>query len=115
VKLWLDAQLSPALCSWLAETFDVDAAHVREFQLHEAEDRELFEAARAADVDAVVTKDRDFIDLVERLGPPPKIVWITVGNTSNTNLKRILTATLRDVLALLEQGEVLVEVSEHRP
>jgi predicted nuclease of predicted toxin-antitoxin system len=89
VKLWLDAQLSPALCSWLAETFDVDAAHV--------------------------TKDRDFIDLVERLGPPPKIVWITVGNTSNTNLKRILTATLRDVLALLEQGEVLVEVSEHRP
>jgi predicted nuclease of predicted toxin-antitoxin system len=114
VKLWLDAQLSPALCGWLAETFAVEASHVREFGLHEAEDPELFEAARAAAVDAVITKDRDFVDLVERLGPPPKVIWITLGNTSNANLKRILAATLRDVLALLEQGEVLVEVSEHR-
>ena len=114
MKLWLDAQLSPALCHWLAETFAVDAAHVREFRLHQAEDLDLFEAARAAAVDAVLTKDRDFIDLVERLGPPPKVIWITVGNTSNANLKRILAATLRDALGLLDQGEVLVEVSEHR-
>jgi predicted nuclease of predicted toxin-antitoxin system len=114
VKLWLDAQLSPALCRWLTETFDVRAEHVRTFQLHEAEDPDLFEAARAAAVDAVVTKDRDFIDLVERVGPPPKVIWITVGNTSNENLKRILAATLPDALALLEQGEMLVEVSEHR-
>ena len=114
MKLWLDAQLSPALCDWLAETFAVEAAHVREFQLHEAEDPALFEAARATGVDAVITKDRDFVDLVERLGPPPKVIWITVGNTSNANLKRILAATLRDAFALLEQGEALVEVSEHR-
>ena len=115
MKLWLDAHLSPALCRWLSETFEVEAAHVRDFGLHEADDQPLFEAARAAGIDAVMTKDRDFTDLVERLGPPPKVIWITVGNTSNQNLRRVLAATLRDALDLLEHGEALVEVSVHRP
>ena len=32
----------------------------------------------------MITKDRDFVELLGRLGPPPKIIWITCGNTSNT-------------------------------
>jgi len=38
------------------------------------------------------------------------VIWITVGNTSNQNLKRILAKTLPDALVLLESGEVLVEI-----
>ena len=62
----------------------------------------------------MMTKDRDFVELLERLGPPPKVIWITVGNTSNQNLKRILSATLPDALTILEAGECLVEISEAR-
>lgn len=61
-----------------------------------------------------MTKDRDFVDLLSRLGPPPKVIWITVGNTSNQNLKRILSATLQEALTILEASEVLVEISEAR-
>ena len=114
MKLWLDAHLSPALCRWLSETFEVEAAHVRDFGLHEADDQPLFEAARAAGIDAVMTKDRDFTDLVERLGPPPKVIWITVGNTLNQNLRRILAGRWGCARSL-EHGEALVEVSVHRP
>ena len=57
-----------------------------------------------------MTKDRDFVGLLERLGAPPKVIWITAGNTSNQNLERILAKTLLDALALLESGEVLVEI-----
>ncbi len=68
MKIWLDAQLSPA------------------------------------------PKDRDFVELLSRLGPPPKIIWITAGNTSNRQLTRILKATFKDAVAALESGESFVEI-----
>jgi predicted nuclease of predicted toxin-antitoxin system len=78
----------------------------------EAEDQAIFEEARRQGVDVVMTKDSDFADLVERLGPPPKVIWITVGNTSNSNLRRILNATLAGALEILNGGEPLVEIGE---
>jgi predicted nuclease of predicted toxin-antitoxin system len=109
VKIWLDAQLSPALCPWLEAEFEVEAVAVRDLDLLNAEDPEIFMAARKG-ADVVMTKDRDFVELLARLGPPPKIIWITAGNTSNRNLKGILQATFRDALAALESGESFVEI-----
>ena len=57
-----------------------------------------------------MTKDSDFVDLVERLGPPPKIIWLTCGNTSNARLREILSATLLQALELLRTDETLVEI-----
>ena len=34
----------------------------------------------------VLTKDSDFVQLLERRGPPPQVVWLTCGNTSNLAL-----------------------------
>jgi len=42
--------------------------------LREAEDPAIFDKARAAAV-VVFTKDEDFVDLAERLGTPPQILW----------------------------------------
>jgi predicted nuclease of predicted toxin-antitoxin system len=109
VRLWLDAQLSPALCDWLSAEFGLQATAIRDLGLLEAEDQKIFLSARQ-NADAVVTKDRDFVELVHRLGPPPKVIWITAGNTSNQSLKRILSETLSDALDMLEKGEVLVEI-----
>jgi len=109
VSLRLDVQLSPALCGWLRAEFDLEAVAVRDFDLLQASDQEIFLAARG-EADVVMTKDRDFVGLLERHGPPPKVIWVTAGNTSNQNLKRILSKTLSDALALLESGEVLVEI-----
>jgi predicted nuclease of predicted toxin-antitoxin system len=53
-----------------------------------------------------------FISLLDRFGSPPQILWITCGNTSNTNLKRILKDGLPKALDLLRQGERLVEISD---
>ena len=109
MRLWLDAQLSPALCGWLEAEFDLSATPVRDLGLLNAEDQEIFLSAREG-ADVVMTKDRDFVELVHRLGPPPKVIWITAGNTSNLSLRRILSKTLSDALNLLESGEVLVEI-----
>lgn len=57
-----------------------------------------------------MTKDRDFVELVMRHGPPPQIVWLTSGNTSNAALREILSAGWHRVAGLLGSGEPLVEI-----
>jgi predicted nuclease of predicted toxin-antitoxin system len=109
--IWVDAQLSPALAPWLTQQFGVDAVSVRRLGLLEARDPEIFSAAREANA-IMLTKDVDFVILLERLGPPPLVLWVTCGNTSNAHLRRVLGTTLENALGLLSAGEVLVEISD---
>jgi predicted nuclease of predicted toxin-antitoxin system len=109
MKLWIDAQLSPALSLWITENFPVQAIALRELGLRDASDREIFDAAQQAGA-IVLTKDSDFVELVLRLGSPPQIIWLTCGNTSNERLKEILLATLSQAIALIKAGEALVEI-----
>jgi predicted nuclease of predicted toxin-antitoxin system len=109
--IWVDAQLSPALAPWITQQFGVDAISVRRLGLRDAKDPQIFAAAREANA-IVLTKDDDFAILLERLGPPPRVLWVTCGNTSNEHLRRVLTVTLPDALKLINAGEVLVEIRD---
>lgn len=110
MKLWIDAQLSPAIADWIGSAFGFDAKAVRDLGLRDAEDGEIFAAASTADA-CVITKDRDFVQLLDRFGPPPQIIWLTCGNTSNSRLKEILKVSLEHAVELLETGESLVEIN----
>ncbi|MBI2999698.1 MAG: DUF5615 family PIN-like protein [Deltaproteobacteria bacterium] len=48
--IWIDAQLSPALASWIPTNFGIDCQPVRELGLLGAKDRQIFQAARDAAV-----------------------------------------------------------------
>jgi predicted nuclease of predicted toxin-antitoxin system len=111
VIIWIDAQLSPALASWIRETFRIEAQAVRDLGLRNAKDPIIFKAARKAGV-VVMSKDEDFRLLVEKQGPPPQILWVTCGNTSNARLREILTKNLPPAIELLQRGEPLVEISD---
>ncbi|RZM74426.1 DUF5615 family PIN-like protein [Leptolyngbya iicbica] len=110
MKIWVDAQLPPTLANWLSATFDLEASALRDLSLRDAQDLDIFQAARAANA-VIMTKDSDFIDLVCRLGTPPQILWLTCGNVTNRNLRRLLTATLPEAIEQLQQGEMIVEIS----
>ena len=111
MRLWIDAQLSPHLAPWLADRFGIEVWSVRRLGFRDAADETIFAAAREAEA-VVMTKDRDFPDLVEHYGPPPRVIWITMGNTSNARLREVLDALLPEALALLERGETLVELGD---
>lgn len=111
MKIWIDAQLSPAIATWLKEEFEVEATAVRDVGLERAKDPEIFGAARRENA-VVMTKDSDFVRMLERNGPPPQVLWITCGNTSNQALQRILRSTFDDALNLLREGEAMVEISD---
>lgn len=111
MTLWLDAQISPAIAVWLRMRFDLDAFAVRDLGLRDAEDTEIFIAAKEAGV-VVITKDSDFVELLQRHGPPPQIIWLRCGNTSNSRLKQLLSNALSAALSMLEAGEPLVEIGD---
>ncbi|MEA5470280.1 MULTISPECIES: DUF5615 family PIN-like protein [unclassified Spirulina] len=108
---WLNAQLPPSLAQWLTDTFDVNALALRDLELRDAQDIEIFNAAQINGLGTVIiTKDRDFVDLAIRQGIPPQILWLTCGNINNRDLKRIFSRAFPQALVLLEQGETIVEI-----
>ena len=110
MTIWVDAQLSPAIVPWIEDAFGVSARAVRTLGLRDARDEVIFAAARDADA-IVLTKDSDFVRLLEQRGPPPRVIWLTCGNTSNSRLKKVLSERLLQALRQLEAGESLVELT----
>ncbi|MFP4088736.1 MAG: DUF5615 family PIN-like protein [Cyclobacteriaceae bacterium] len=114
MTIWIDAQLSPAIAAWINDHFPkCKAISVRQLGLRDAQDQEIFTEARKHKV-SIMTKDIDFVKLIEQHGTPPKIIWITCGNTYNQRLKSILASTLPEAIDFLNLGEDLVEISDEK-
>ena len=95
----------------MGATFSIDCLPVRDLNLHRATDPEIVAAAHGANV-IVITKDTDFVELLEKHGPPPQIVLVTCGNTSNARLRGLVQMAWPAVVTMLERGEALVELGD---
>lgn len=110
VEIWIDTQLSPAVALWLNSTFKgIIAKSVRSLQLRDASDMDIFMKAKGKDV-VIMSKDADFVDLIRKFGPPPQLIWITVGNTSNQNIREVLSKHWENIMLLLRKGESIVAI-----
>ncbi len=110
--IWIDAHFSPSIAAWINRNFvSFQAQSVRSLGLQRADDRVIFDAARQANV-VVMTKDADFLKLIDQFGPPPQIIWITCGNTSNLKMRVILEKSLVQAMELICSGEPIVEISD---
>lgn len=108
LRFLVDAQLPPALAVFLRDKGH-DAAALREIQLRDADDEEIWEIARA-DCAIIVTKDEDFAKLVAANDEGPRVLWVRSGNL----LKRVLLARFESAWPELEghliAGARLVEM-----
>jgi predicted nuclease of predicted toxin-antitoxin system len=109
MTIWLDAHISPALAPHIAESFGTDCVALRDLGLRDAEDSEIFFKCRDANA-ILFTKDRDFVDLVARHGPPPQVLWIRIGNCSNEELRRMLERSFAQAVELFSSGSPIVEL-----
>ena len=71
--------------------------HVAELGLDTATDRAIWDYAGEHGF-MIVSKDSDFRQLAFLLGPPPKAIWVRVGNVSTL-----------DILSVLQQYRQAVE------
>jgi predicted nuclease of predicted toxin-antitoxin system len=109
--LWLDVQLPPSLGRWLRDNLALDAYSLKELGLRDATDAEIFAAAKKIEA-VLVSKDSDFVDLVQRQGAPPQLVWLTCGNLTNARLKVLFARAWPETAAVLATGESIVELGD---
>ena len=110
--IWIDAQLSPSIANCINTNFPgLDGQSLRSLGLENANDYDIFRNARKAKV-LIMSKDYDFVKLIEIYKTPPKLIWITCGNTSNARLCEILKSSLQQAVDLLSSGEAMVEIGD---
>jgi len=109
MRFLIDAQLPPVLARWLIEQGH-EAEHVFECGLASADDRLIWEHADASGA-VIVSKDDDFRLRRTLNTQGPSVVWIRLGNASRREILRWFATVLPDVLAALNRGDTLVEIT----
>jgi predicted nuclease of predicted toxin-antitoxin system len=109
VRFLIDAQLPPVLARRLA-TSGHDATHVFDIGLLAATDRDIWNQATLMNA-TIVTKDEDFVTMRALNSQGPSVVWIRIGNTRNRELIERFFVIFSTVLAGLERGQTVIEIS----
>lgn len=104
MKLLLDQNLSFRLVEPLQEAYP-DTNQVRLVGLEHADDRAVWEYAREHDF-VIVTKDSDFHELSLLVGPPPKVIWLKVGNVPTNAVLELLTNRADELYDALDRDDV---------
>ncbi len=108
MRLLFDQNLSRRLVRELAAWFP-ESSHVAALGIETATDLEIWAYAGEHGY-LIVSKDSDFRQLAFLLGPPPKAVWLSVGNCSTSAVAEMLRANA-DVIsrfAVSEEEALLV-------
>ena len=71
--------------------------------------------SRASAGTRIVSKDNDFRQYAFLYGPPPKVVWLSVGNAGTTAIVRLLKARIATLLAFERDPEQSLLVLEEQP
>ncbi|HEX7049054.1 MAG TPA: DUF5615 family PIN-like protein [Longimicrobiales bacterium] len=103
MKLLFDENLAARLVRDLADVYP-ESAHVAALGLGGTPDRAIWTRA-ARDGFVLVTKDEDFHRLSVLLGPPPKVVWIRLGNCATEDVVRLLRFRADEIKAFAEHED----------
>jgi len=100
MKILLDANISWKLVNMLSLVFE-ECAHVDFIDINvPARDIDIWNYALDRGY-IIISKDNDFIDLLELKGFPPKVVLLKTGN----NTSRSLAELLKNIKPLIEDLE----------
>lgn len=108
MKFLVDAQLPPALAHFLKKAGH-SAVHVTDVGLKNADDSAIWDHASENHL-VIVTKDEDFAERVLFSPKGPAVVWLRIGNCSNSAILQWMSPLLDDLTQKIESGERLVEV-----
>ena len=95
MKLLFDHNLSHRLCGRLADVFP-DSTQTKLLAFEREQDEIIWQHARANGF-VIVTLDKDFADLALLHGAPPKIIWMRCGNSTVSEIERLLRANRSDI------------------
>jgi predicted nuclease of predicted toxin-antitoxin system len=103
VKLLFDENLSGDLSRLIADLFP-ESSDVLRLGLGGQSDAVIWEYAKTGGF-VLVTKDEDFQRLSIFRGPPPKVVWIHLGNCATADVARLLRFRADQIRAFIDDAE----------
>ena len=108
MRLLFDQNLSRNLVGQVRDAYP-ESRHVTALDLDTATDREIWDHAREHGY-VIVSKDSDFRQLAFLYGPPPKVLWLRVGNASTATVLQVLLdhAEVIEAFAVSEDEALLV-------
>ena len=95
MRLIFDQNLSPDLPSLLKDLFP-ESIHVLDMDLDAIDDRVIWNFATLHGYD-IATKDKDYEDLSEVFGHPPKVIRITSGNGPTSSVENLLRERRQEI------------------
>jgi len=101
--LLFDENLAERLVPELADLYP-DCVHVNNRGLASASDRTILQHAQDHGL-IIVTKDEDFQQLCVLQGPPPKVIWIRLGNCSTAEIIRLLRERRHEIDRFVAEEE----------
>jgi predicted nuclease of predicted toxin-antitoxin system len=103
VKLLFDENLSPRLVRRLAPLFP-GSQHVDLVGLQGRDDQVIWDYAELHRF-TIVSKDNDFRQISFLKGPPPKVVWLSVGNANTHTIGELVQRNHSRIVSFLENPE----------
>lgn len=107
MRFLVDAQLPPSLVYWFRAK-NCDALHVFELDRLAADDFQIWQLASSIAA-CIVTKDKDFIRFKAQ-SKGPQVLWLNVGNCSNSDLLAQLEQQWDTVHSQLIAGADLIQM-----
>lgn len=108
MKLLFDQNLSFRLCRDLGEVFP-NSGHVQLLGLAEADDRAIWEFAKAGAY-TIVSQNADFAEMAVLFGSPPKVIWIRAGNKSRAAIATLLSHHSDLIIAFEDDEAVCLQI-----
>lgn len=111
MKLLFDENLSRRLVDSLAAEFP-DSSHPDLVEMRGATDAGIWEHAREHNF-TIVSKDNDFRQRTFLYGPPPKVIWLSVGNAGTRVIADLLRSRISQILEFAEapdEGLLVLEL-----
>lgn len=103
MKLLFDQNISSKLARQLSDLFP-DSKHVKDLSLDRAEDEMVWNYARDHDF-VLVSKDADFHQRSFLYGFPPKVLWVTLGNCSTSEIEKAIRKNNVKIIAFVQDEQ----------
>jgi predicted nuclease of predicted toxin-antitoxin system len=103
VKLLFDENLSRRLPARVADLFP-GSIHISLPGLLETDDAVVWKFAKENGY-AIISADMDFFEMGSRLGPPPKVIWLSRCNYPTSTAERLIRSQAIRIAEFLDDAE----------
>lgn len=110
-EIWLDTHISPAIAKWIKDHTGIQTKSAYVLEFHTLPDNEIYRRAKEYGNVILISKDADFPELISKLGAPPKLINIRIGNCNNRTLWGFIEPNIKKAIELLTTDDIdIIEI-----